>query len=305
MDELPLQALRVFGEVVRHGGVRAAARALGIAHSAVSRRLGELERVAGTPLFLPRRHPGDPLQLTTRGRELASAVDASFARLHAALGVGPARRPDREVVVSTTESFATRWLLPRLPAFHRLHPRARVSLSVRAGVEDPSRGDADVALRMGSGPWPHARPWKDEVLVPVAHPQLARGRRPWPLKALLDLPLLHDQDPSTRWERWRDAVGPEGLDVSRGQTFASSHLVIEAAVQGMGVALARRRLAQRELEAGLLVQPFGRYEVRLPQAYWIVVHPDRAADPAVRRFVRWLDDAVHHGDHEALVIPTS
>ena len=73
----------------------------------------------------------------------------------------------------------------------------------------------------------------------------------------------------------RDTSGGYKVDVSRGQTFASSHLVIEAAVQGLGVALARRRLAQRELDAGLLVAPFGPYEVSLPQAYWIVVDPAR------------------------------
>lgn len=291
MDELPIQALRVFGEVVRHGGVRAAARALGIAHSAVSRRLAELERVAGVPLFLPRRHPGDPLRLTARGRAVAGAVQGAFAQLEAVLARAPTRRTEREVVVSTTDSFATRWLLPRLPDFQRQHPRARVSLTVRAGVEDVARGDADVALRMGGGPWPHARAWLGDALVPVASPRLWRGRRPWPLKALLELPLLHDQDPSARWERWRDAVGPATLDVSRGQTFASSHLVIEAAVQGLGVALARRRLAQRELDAGLLVAPFGPYEVSLPQAYWIVVDPARLDDPAVRIFVRWLETA--------------
>lgn len=291
MDPLPLQALQVFGEVVRHGGVRAAARALGIAHSAVSRRLAGLERAAGAPLFLPRRHPGDPLRLTARGRAVSVAVESAFAQLHAVLARTPARRIERELVVSTTESFATRWLLPRLPDFQRQHPRARISLSVRAGVEDVVRGDADVALRMGSGPWAHARAWMDDVLVPVASPRLWRGRRPWPLKALLELPLLHDQDPSTRWERWRDAVGPAGLDVSRGQTFASSHLVVEAAAQGLGVALARRRLARRELDAGLLVAPFGPYQVSLPQAYWIVVDPARAAEPAVRNFVRWLEAA--------------
>lgn len=288
MDKLPLQALAAFHEVVRHGGVRAAARHLGIAHSTVSRRLGELERAAGAPLFQPRRHPGDALGLTRRGQEIADAAEAAFARLQGVLHAGRRHAHARELVVSTTESFATRWLLPRLPAFRQAHPRTQVSVSVRSDLVDLSRDQVDVALRMGTGPWPNALPWMDDALVPVANPGLLRRRTPWPLKTLLDLPLLHDHDPGAAWSRWRDGPGPAALDVSQGQSFPSSHLVIEAAAQGLGVALARRRLARRELDSGVLVQPFGPYEIRLPQAYWIVVPGNGPVPAAVDRFVHWL-----------------
>ncbi|MES5813317.1 LysR substrate-binding domain-containing protein [Pseudoxanthomonas sp. Soil82] len=288
MDRLPLQALAAFHEVVRHGGVRAAARHLGIAHSAVSRRLCELERAAGAPLLQPRRHPGDAIGLTRRGQEIADAAEAAFARLHLALH--RERRPAhaRELVVSTTESFATRWLLPRLPAFRQAHPRTRISVSVRSDLVDLSREQVDIALRMGAGPWPNARPWMDDALVPVASPSLLRRRTPWPLKTLRDLPLLHDHDPNAAWSRWRDGPGPATLDVSQGQSFPSSHLVIEAAAQGLGVALARRRLARRELDSGVLVQPFGPYEIPLPQAYWIVMPGNGKVPAALERFVDWL-----------------
>lgn len=289
MRPLPLQALAAFHAVVRHGGVRAAARALGIAHSAVSRRIGELERVTGTPLLAPRAHPGDPMRLTARGQALATAVDASFAQLESALAAESRKQGARELVISTTDSFATRWLLPRLPQFRQLHPRIRLSVSVRAEVVDLAREQVDVALRMGNGPWPHARPWMDDVLIPVVSPSLLRGRKSWPLKALSELPLLHDLDPNAAWARWRDERGPKHLDVQAGQAFHSSHLVIEAAVQGLGVALARRRLAQRDLDTGALVQPFGPYAIRLPQAYWIVLRPGREGSAVVRRFVEWLE----------------
>ncbi|KRG71533.1 LysR substrate-binding domain-containing protein [Pseudoxanthomonas dokdonensis] len=289
MQKLPLQALAAFDAVVRNGGVRAAARALGIAHSAVSRRIDELERAIGKPLLEPRAHPGAPMRLTARGQDLAGVVEASFAQLRAALDVRSRQVASPEVLVSTTDSFAARWLLPRLVDFRQRHPRIAVSVSVRGALVDVQRDPVDVALRMGNGPWPHARPWMDDALVPVVSPVLLRGRLPWPLKRLRELPLLHDQDPNATWGRWRDELGPADLDVQRGQSLPASHLLIEAAAQGLGVALVRRRLAQRELDAGTLVMPFGRYAIPLPQAYWTVVRPTSARRPPVRSFLQWLD----------------
>ena len=163
-----------------------------------------------------------------------------------------------------------------------------MSVSVRADLVDLTREQVDVALRMGRGPWPQAQPWMDDALVPVVSPGLLRRRRPWPLKTLLELPLLHDLDPNTHWMRWRDEMGPGTLDVASGQAFHSSNLVLEAAAEGLGVALARKRLAQRELASGALVQPFGPYEIPLPQAYWIVLPQGHEANPTVRKFAVWL-----------------
>jgi LysR family glycine cleavage system transcriptional activator len=289
MPQLPLLALAAFHEVVQAGGVRAAARSLGIAHSAVSRRIGELERLVGAPVLEPRATPHSPVKLTAEGQALARSTRDAFALLEAGLSRQSRGSGSQAVVVSTTDSFATRWLIPRLPGFRETHPRTKVSVSVSADLLDLTREPVLVALRMGAGPWPGARPWMADVLLPVASPRLVRARKPLPLKALLDFPLLHDRDPNASWERWRDEIGPADLDTTTGEEFQSSHLVIESAAQGVGIALARARLVQPELKSGALVLPFGRYSLGLPQAYWIVTPPGVAPSPATRRFIQWLE----------------
>lgn len=291
MRLLPLADLAVFDAIVRHGGVRAAARHLGIAHSAVSRRLTALESIIGEPL-LQRSSGGSPVfQLTPRGVALSAATRDAFEQLQDALAREPTQKTHESVTVSTTSAFASRWLLPRLPDFQSSHKRIQVSVTVSRSLVQPDRDGVDVALRMGRGPWPgvKALPWMDDALVPLASPQLlGDARRSLPLKSLLDMRLLQDQDPAASWMRWADEVGPAKLAQQRGITFDSSELLIQAAREGLGVALVPQRLAPHELERGELVAPFGPYRILLPQAYWIVLPRMGKERPAVQRFVQWL-----------------
>jgi LysR family glycine cleavage system transcriptional activator len=100
---------------------------------------------------------------------------------------------------------------------------------------------------------------------------------------------LHDRDPHAGWEQWRERFGPASLNLQRGPRFASSDLLLRAAAQGQGVALARHRLAVDDVAAGLLVRPFGECMLRIENAYWIV-HPDRAPRHAVTTVIAWLKD---------------
>lgn len=294
MRSLPLTDLAVFDAIVRHGGVRAAARHLGIAHSAVSRRLAVLESIIGEQL-LQRSRGGSPVfQLTPRGVAVSAATRDAFEQLESALVSEPAQQAHESVMVSTTNAFASRWLLPRLPAFQAAHKRIQVSVTVSRNLVQPERDGIDIALRMGKGPWPDVKalPWMDDALVPLASPRLlANARRPLPLKALLDMILLQDQDPAASWVRWADEVGPAKLAERRGITFDSSELLIQAAREGLGVALVPLRLAAHEIERGELVAPFGPYRISLPQAYWIVLPRVGREPAAVQRFVQWLKNS--------------
>jgi LysR family glycine cleavage system transcriptional activator len=292
MSELPLNSLRAFSAAAAAGGVRLASRQLGVSHSALSRHIRELEAWMG--LALIERQAGERgLRLTPAGQRLANAAQVSFRDLHATVDAIREVRSPYAVTVSTTASVAARWLLPRLPALARAHPRVSLSVLVDSKPVNPGDSGADLALRMGEGPWPGAvaEPLMDDALYPVVSREvwasIGEARQP---KNLWKLPLLHDRDPAAGWDRWRRAFGPATLDLKAGSRFASSDLVLRAAAQGLGVALARHRLAADDVANGALVRPFGTAALPLPAAYWLVT-PDASPRASVRTVMTWLKSA--------------
>jgi len=293
MSELPLTALRAFAAVYEHGGIRPAARELGISHSALSRHVGELADWLGVALTdEPRGRAG--IRFTPQGESLGKAAVAGLRELERAVAaIREARSPDA-VVVSTTASVATRWLLPRLGDLAQRHPRLELSVHVDQRVVDPEREGVDLAIRMGRGGWPdvEAVPLMTDAVYPVANPRYWRtaggSSRP---AALRGMQLLHDRDPVAGWELWRREHGPANLDVRRGPRFTSSDLVLRAAAAGIGVALARDRLVGADLASGALVRPFGPLQVDLGVAYWLILPPHARARPATAAVIAWLTSA--------------
>jgi LysR family transcriptional regulator, glycine cleavage system transcriptional activator len=158
-------------------------------------------------------------------------------------------------------------------------------------LDDPEAGGIDLAIRMGRGPWPdlHCEPLMDDALYPVMSPAYwKKSGRPQEPGDLAGLRLLHDRDPHASWEAWRRAHGPASLDVRRGPRFTSSDLVLRAAAQGQGVALARHRLAQDDLATGALLRPIGGRSVDLGPAYWLVTRHQAPDHPALATVVAWL-----------------
>jgi LysR family glycine cleavage system transcriptional activator len=290
MRDLPLHALCAFASVYLHGGVRAAARELRIAHSSVSRHLAELEKWLGVKLTragVDRRR----LAFTPQGEALGKTTLASLGEIaHAAAALREARS-SQSVAISAAPSFAVRWLLPRLPAFEQAFPRLEISVVVERRLDDPEAGGIDLAIRMGRGPWPdlHCEALMDDALYPVMSPAYwKRSGRPKEPGDLAGLRLLHDRDPHASWEAWRRTHGPAALDVRRGPRFTSSDLVLRAAAQGQGVALARHRLAQDDLATGALLRPFAERRVDLGPAYWLVTRHQAPDRPALATVVAWL-----------------
>ena len=290
MHDLLLNALRAFAAVYETGGVRPAARALQVTHSAVSRHLRELEAWIGVPL-LEVRQGARSIAFTAQGEALGKAALASLRELESAVAAVREARRGNAVTLSTTPSFASRWLLPRLPDLERAYPWIELSVVVEQKLAAPDDLGADLAIRMGRGPWPglDCEAFMDDALFPVA------GRAYWEAAGKPDRPedlaglrLLHDRDPNASWEAWRSAHGGAKLDLRAGPRFASSDLVLRAASQGLGVALARGRLAADELASGSLIRPFGALEVAVPEAYWIVRQEEAALRVAVSAVIEWL-----------------
>ena len=290
MRDLPLNALRAFAAVYEAGGVRPASRQLQVTHSAVSRYLRELEAWLERPLFEP-RPGGGRLVFTAQGEALGRAALQNLAGLQEAVAAIREARRANAVVIATTASVATRWLLPRMAGLGRTAPWVELSVVVDQRLGEPTEQGADLAIRMGRGPWPGLRcdPLMDDALYPVmGRDAWANAGRPDRLEALQRLDLIHDRDPNASWGAWRSAFGPAGLDVRPGPRFASSDLVLRAAAQGLGVALARDRLASDDLNTGVLVRPFPGLQVDLPDAYWIVRADAATERAAVGAVIDWL-----------------
>lgn len=293
MRSLPLNALRAFAIAVDKGGVRAAARELAVTHSAVSRHLSELERQLGVALF-DRSGGARSFVVTAQGQRLASAVLGAMNEVRSAIDAVSEQRSRHAVTLSIAPSFATRWLLPRLSAFERMYPHVEVSVLVDQRLDDLRATGSDLAIRIGQGPWPSvaAQPLMNDALYPVMSPEAwKKAGRPRLPTDLRHLRLLHDRDPNASWSTWREEHGPENLDVRKGPRFSSSDLVLRAAAQSLGVALARHRLVADDLEAGVLIRPFGARSVPINNAYWIITRPAEQVREAATIIIAWLKQA--------------
>ncbi|MGZ3400812.1 MAG: transcriptional regulator GcvA [Caulobacteraceae bacterium] len=289
-SRLPLNALRVFDAAARHGRFDKAAEELNITPGAVSRQIKALEADLGARLF---DRFNRAVRLTEAGERLAAGVTDGLLRIEQAVGRVRAR-PDGPLVVSVLHSMAMKWLVPRLADFYLQHPGAEVLVSASDRPVDLAR-EADVAIRYGPGPYPGFR--ADRLLAgelfPVCHPRLVEQglRTPHDLARAV---LLHDDDflpDEPRWPDWLAMAGVEGVvegvDGERGLRFSNTYLQLEAALTGAGVVLAHRPYVIDDLRAGRLVRPFSETIVG-PYAFWLLSLPERADQPAVRRFRAWL-----------------
>jgi LysR family glycine cleavage system transcriptional activator len=290
---LPLNALRVFESAARHLSFSRAAEELGVTPGAVSQQMRQLEDLIRAPLF---RREARGLQLTDLGRSAVPLVAAGLDRLRdaSALMREPPRR--RQVSISVAPSFASKWLMPRMDDFHRHHPEIEVWVSADMEPVAFDQGPIDLAIRYGPGHYPGHMSERllIESVLPVCAPSLLEGAHPIRVPAdLVHHVLLHDMsgdaDPGRPdWPMWLMARGVRHADARRGSRFNQSALLIEAAVAGRGVALAKRTLAQADLAAGRLVAPFHDGGSVLGFAYHLVHPRERPLSPSALAFTDWL-----------------
>jgi LysR family glycine cleavage system transcriptional activator len=287
----PLNALRAFEAAARHLNFSRAADELSVTLGAVSQQIQNLEDYVGVALF--KRTPKG-LLLTDPAQIALPALREAFDRLADAASMLTAAVDGRRLTVSVAPSFAAKWLVPRLGLFEALHPQVDVWVSAGMELADFNSGEIDLAIRYGAGRYPGLEVVRlmQETVAPVASPELLERL---PLNEPSDLAnhvLLHDGSPDADdscpdWTMWLAARGVRGVDGSRGPRFNQSSLVIEAAVGGRGVALAKRALAQADLEAGRLISPF-QITTHVDFAYYAVYPKAKGRMPQVKAFVGWL-----------------
>ena len=287
----PLNALRAFEAAARHLNFSRAADELSVTPGAVSQQSQNLEDYIGASLF--KRTPRG-LLLTDAAQTALPALREAFDRLAEAASLLTAAVDGRRLTLTAPPSFAAKWLVPRLGRFEVAHPQVDVWLSADMDLVDFATGDVDLAVRYGGGLYPGLETQKlmQETVIPVLSPELAAAN---PVAEPADLTrhvLLHDGSPSADescpdWTMWLAARGVKGVDGTRGPRFNQSSLVIEAAVAGRGVALAKRTLAQDDLDAGRLVAPWP-ISTDVAFAYYVVHPKAKARLPQVKAFVSWI-----------------
>jgi LysR family transcriptional regulator, glycine cleavage system transcriptional activator len=285
----PLNALRAFESVVRTGAVGAAAAELCVTPSAISHQLRTLEHYLDVKLLA---HRGRKLELTDAGRAYFGAISPALTEIVRGTAAVFGRDEQRRISVAAMPVFAVRWLIPRLGAFRRRHPEVEVRVSTSYRYVDLHESDIDLALRFGEGAWEnvHAELLLQESVQPVCSAAFLEGRAPVATAAdLLQLPLVHMVLGRNQWDLWARAQGLAHAPTGSALHFDEPLGALQAAVDGLGVALGPKACVMDDLRAGRLMIP---YDAELPAGGGhYLVHTKRAgARPAVRAFCAWLRD---------------
>ncbi|MCF5172947.1 LysR family transcriptional regulator [Pseudomonas canadensis] len=287
-SHLPLNALRAFEASARHLSFTRAAIELCVTQAAVSHQVKSLETQLNVTLFkrLPRG-----LMLTSEGETLLPVVRDSFDRIAQTLSQFEGGHYREVLTVGAVGTFAVGWLLPRLPEFQARYPFIDLRLSTHNNRVDVAAEGLDYAIRFGAGAW-HGTDACELLAAPLTVlcvPPLAEQ-----LHAPEDL-LKHTLLRSYRtdeWNLWFQAAGlPADTLVPRSIVFDSSLAMMEAALQGIGVALAPAMMFSRQLESDVIRQPFN---VGISTgSYWLTRLQSRAETPAMLAFKRWMCESVN------------
>jgi LysR family transcriptional regulator, glycine cleavage system transcriptional activator len=281
----PLNALKAFEAVARSESFTRAAEELCVTKGAVSHQVKALEASLGIKLFVRERQR---LILTETGRDYLAVVRDALDRIADATQRLVGRQTSGALTVSTSPDFAAKWLVHRLDRFGEAHPEIDLRVSATLHHVDFAREDVDLAIRHGDGNWAGLDAVRlcSERLFPVCSPRLVSGRNRITKAAdLLKFPLLRLDDWKT-WSRWFEAAGVSN-PVAHGPVLDQASMLIDAAVDGHGIALARTMLAAWDLLNGRLVRPID-VCLRIPKTYWIVCPKATAGLPKITLFREWL-----------------
>ena len=286
-DLPPLNALRAFEATARLGSVSQAAEQLNVTHGAVSRQLKVLEEHLGVSLFVKE---GRGLKLTDAGIRLRDTSSEAFDRLRNLCAELTKGQVDAPFVLGCSGSLLARWFIPRLGRLNADLPDLRLHLSAGEGDLDPRRPGLDALLVFAEPPWPadmQVYELASERIGPVVSPRYARyGQlRQAPANALAGEPLLHTTSRPQAWPSWAQQNAIEPKELKYGQGFEHLYYMLEAAVAGLGVAIAPEPLVAQDLKAGRLVAPWGFKQTPAQLALWL---PKRAADGRARQLAQWL-----------------
>ena len=287
---LPFTALRTMESVVRLKGFGRAAEELNVTQSAVSQHIKSLEEWTGHKLLIRGARATSP---TEAGIRLAAAVTEGFGIIEEACDDLRGRKPqsNRGLLVAAPPGFAFVWLLPRLLKFDTLHRDIPISLSTDALAREVTNTETNIIIHYGPDgvPGMHSELFLSETMAPVCAPKLAGELSH--IDDLAKLTMLVDATVNpgqeTTWDIWARDVKAVLPRFRRKRTFGQANMVIQAAIEGHGVAMGRSTLVEDALASGALVQPFA-HQAQSRSGYWFVCTPDALPSPPVQAFRDWL-----------------
>ena len=282
----PLTSLRAFEAAGRHLSFTKAAAELTVTQAAISHQVKGLEEHLGTALFLrlPRR-----LELTRAGTVLLPVVRDAFDRISQSVAALANDIASSDLIVRLAPSFAAKWLSPKLADFRQKHPQVHLSLTHSNEAADFARHAVDIAVTYGTGDWPGvvADPVLRIDFFPVCAPAFMQGEHPLTDDHNLQYcTLLHDADHSN-WSQWLELAGIDNVDPLRGTVMDDTNVLIQAAVDGQGIALGSTHFVADHLDAGRLVMPFDTV-LHSDYAYYVVCPKEHLDRPGVSAFKEWI-----------------
>ncbi|WP_448956315.1 transcriptional regulator GcvA [Labrys neptuniae] len=286
----PLNALRAFEAAGRHVSFTKAAEELFVTPGAISRQIKLLEDVLGLELF---ERTSRDLRIPDEAREYSTALAEAFEQINRATKRLISAHRARSLRIHCPMTFTLRWLMPRLPLFHRLYPTRQIQLTTTLLPMLANLlhlGDADVVIQMGKGDWPDlvSHRLADSALVPVcSQAYLSSLGGTLTVDKLADATLLTSMARPDDWRDWLDAAGGQTIDDQHGLHFESSALAYQAAMEGIGIAIGQISLIASDLVAGRLVAPFD-FVHDNGNAYFLTYTRQAENDPALIEFRDWI-----------------
>lgn len=285
MSNLPLTGLRAFEKVAEHLSFTQAAAALHVTQSAVSQQVAQLEARVGKQLV---ERNGRTLRLTSQGEVLAAACARSFATLERTLQQVSRSGDGQALQFKLPPTFAMKWLMPRLPSFQVLHPQMELRINTHIQPVDFTSEDVDIGMQRAAMPDPdmHAIPVMDERGILVCSPRLW-ANRPAQRDALRSMTLLCSANRPDDWMLWLRLVEDPDLKPVNQIQFSFSLLAYQAAIEGLGFAIAQPEFVEDDIAAGRLITPFGQV-VTTSRKHFLVCPARLRHQPAIAAFFSWI-----------------
>ncbi len=294
-NAIPLNALRAFEAAARNKSFKKAADELFVSHSAVSHQIRRLEDYLSVELF---HRVSRGVELTRAGRTYFPSLRDAFRLIDEGTELVLAPRNEGPLTLQVYSTFAVRWLIPRLSAFHQAHPDVLVRLHTSQSDVNFEHEDVDLCVMVGvaDAPGVHYDFLFNTELFPVCSPDLLKGQQLSVPQDLVNQSLIQVYPSRRDWYHWLERFDLNGVDPEQGLQVDSYDLAFNTASQGLGVALGMRPFVDRELQSGALVEVFPGHRITAPGAWYLACREEQRDDDRVDAFRSWLLEEVNKND---------